>query len=113
MTPKINPIIRWTFLILLLLWVAACNRNDEALTGTVHTIDVENKRILVISQLKEEDLNKDYKVVLESNAYSQATWVNNIAPSNYKKGDEIKVFFEGRDDSYPAQVTAKRIVRGK
>lgn len=66
-----------------------------------------------IPQLKEEDLNKDYKIVLESYAYSQANWVNNIAPSKYKKGDEIEVFFEGRDDSYPAQVTAKRIVRVK
>lgn len=113
MTHKINPSTRWTIIILLLLWVTACSKNDEALKGIVHTVDTENKRILVISQLKEEDLNKDYKVVLESNAYSQATWVNKVAPSKYKKGDEIKVFFGASDDSFPAQVTAKKIVKIK
>ncbi|MGG1613951.1 DUF3221 domain-containing protein [Paenibacillus phoenicis] len=81
--------------------------------GIVHTVDEENKKILVISHLKKEDLSKNYKEVLESNEYSQAIWVNKITPSKYKKGDEVTVFFEVSDDSFPAQVTAKKITKDK
>lgn len=77
-----------------LLLVTACSKNDEVLKGIVHTIDVENKRILVISELKEEDLNKEYKEVLESNEYSQAIWVNKVAPSKYKKAMRLKYFLK-------------------
>ncbi|MEK4205287.1 MULTISPECIES: DUF3221 domain-containing protein [Paenibacillus] len=113
MIQKPRTTIKWTLIFIFLLLVTACSKNDEVLKGIVHTIDVENKRILVISELKEEDLNKEYKEVLESNEYSQAIWVNKVAPSKYKKGDEIKVFFEVSDDSFPAQVTAKKITKIK
>lgn len=60
----------------------------------VHTVDIENKRILVIYQLQEQDMNKDYQEVLTSNEYSQAIWVNQTEPSRYKKGDEIEISYE-------------------
>ncbi|MNN17012.1 hypothetical protein D3C76_583800 [compost metagenome] len=103
--------IKWTLIFVFLLLVAACSKDDEVLKGIVHTVDVENKKILVISQLKEEDLNRDYKEVLEFSEYSQAIWVNKVEPSKYKKGDAIEVYFEVSDDSFPAQVTAKKIVK--
>jgi hypothetical protein len=67
----------------------------------------------VIYQLKEKDLNKDYKEVLDSGEYSQAIWLNKVASSKYKKGDEIEISYEVSDDSFPAQVTAKKITKIK
>ncbi|ASA20285.1 DUF3221 domain-containing protein [Paenibacillus donghaensis] len=113
MFQKTSTITKWTLIFVFLLLVTACSNDDKVFKGIVHTVDVENKRILVISQIKEEDLSKDYKEVLESNKYSQAIWVNKVAPSKYKKGDEIEVFFKASDDSFPAQVTAKKIVKSR
>ncbi|AIQ57838.1 hypothetical protein PBOR_13535 [Paenibacillus borealis] len=39
-----------------LFLLTSCNKDAEIFIGTVHTIDAENKRMLVISGLKEEDL---------------------------------------------------------
>ncbi|WP_339250373.1 DUF3221 domain-containing protein [Paenibacillus sp. FSL P2-0089] len=102
-----------TLIFVFLLALAACSKGDNVLKGKVHTVDVENTRILVIAQLKEEDLNKNYKEVLETNMYSQAIWVNGVSPSKYKKGEEIEVFYQTSDDSFPAQVTASKIVKSK
>ncbi|GIO84127.1 hypothetical protein J25TS5_10590 [Paenibacillus faecis] len=113
MVQKTSAVMKWALVFILMLLFPACNTEDEVLKGTVHTVDAENKRILVISQLKEADLNKDYEEVLGSNAYSQAVWVNTVTPSKYKKGDEIEVFYEVSNDSFPAQVTAKKMVRIK
>ncbi|MEK5030603.1 DUF3221 domain-containing protein [Paenibacillus sp. FSL R7-0302] len=87
--------------------------HDTLFKGTVHTVDADNNRILVIAQLKEEDLDKNYKEVLGTNTYSQAIWVNEVSPSKYKKGEEIEVFYTTSDDSFPAQVTANKIVKSK
>lgn len=112
MLQKPSGIIKWTIIFVFLLLVTACSsKGDEVLKGIVHTIDTENKRILVISELKEEDLNKDYKEVINSNEYSQAIWVSKVTLSKYKKGDKIEVIFESSDDSFPAQVTANKIVK--
>lgn len=98
------------FLILSCLFLLiACSKNDERFNGVVHTIDTENMKMLVIHQLQEKDLDKDYKELLDSGEYPQAIWVNKIASSLYKKGDEIEVSFEASDDSFPAQVTAKEV----
>ncbi|MEK4004952.1 DUF3221 domain-containing protein [Paenibacillus sp. FSL H3-0333] len=105
--------LQWILIFVFLLGLAACSKGDNVFKGKVHTVDVENTRILVIAQLKEEDLNKNYKEVLETNMYSQAIWVNKVSPSNYKKGDEIEVFYQTSDDSFPAQVTANKIVKSK
>lgn len=96
-----------------LLGLAACSKEDNVFKGKVHTVDVENSRILVIAQLKEEDLDKNYNEVLESDMYSQAIWVNKVSPSKYKEGEEIEVFYQTSDDSFPAQVTANQIVKSK
>ncbi|MEK4042357.1 DUF3221 domain-containing protein [Paenibacillus sp. FSL H8-0048] len=108
---KTNTITKWTLTIIFLLFVTACSKDDIHFKGIIHTVDLENKRILVISQLKEDDLGKNYKEVLESNDYSQAIWVNKITPSNYNKGDAVEVIYTASDDSFPAQVTAKKIVK--
>ncbi|WP_339241470.1 DUF3221 domain-containing protein [Paenibacillus sp. FSL F4-0243] len=113
MFQKPRTTIKWTLIFVFLLLVTACNKNDEVLKGIVHTIDLENKRILVISELKEEDLNKDYKEVLDSGEYSQAIWVSKVATSKYKKGDQIEISYDVSDDSFPAQVTAKKITKIK
>ncbi|MBY0012045.1 DUF3221 domain-containing protein [Paenibacillus typhae] len=93
--------------------LTACSKDVEVFNGIVHTVDFENKRILVISQLKDSDLNKDYKELLNSGEYSQVIWVNKVAPSEYEKGDEIEVSYESSDDSFPAQVNAKKIIKVK
>lgn len=67
------------------------------------------KRILVISQLQKEDVHEDYKKLIESGEYSQAIWVSKVNPRKYKIGEKIEVLYEGSDDSFPAQVTAKKI----
>lgn len=90
-----------------------CSSESELFIGTIHTVDTDNQRILVISQLHKEDLNEDYKKLIASGEYSQAIWVSKVAPSKYKQGDDIEVFYEGIDDSFPAQVTAKKINRLK
>ncbi|MNC42897.1 hypothetical protein D3C76_255090 [compost metagenome] len=100
------------FLVCLLL-LTACSKEVEIFKGTVHTVDEENKRILVISQLKEEDLSKDYKEILDSGVYSHAIWVDEVATSKYKKGDEAEISYEASDDSFPAQVTPKKITKVK
>ncbi|ETT56328.1 DUF3221 domain-containing protein [Paenibacillus sp. FSL P4-0338] len=112
MLPK-TTISKWALIFMFLLVVTACSKDDTVFKGTVHTVDVDNKRILVIAQLKEEDLSKNYKEVLETNMYSQAIWVNEVSPSKYKKGEEIEVFYQTSDDSFPAQVTANKIVKSK
>lgn len=66
--------LQWTLIFVFLLGLAACSKGDNVFKGKVHTVDVENTRILVIAQLKEEDLSKNYKEVLETNMYSQAIW---------------------------------------
>ncbi|QUL52466.1 DUF3221 domain-containing protein [Paenibacillus tritici] len=111
MLQKIRTITTWTVIFVFLLFVTACGKEDTVFKGVIHTVDIEHKRILVISQLHEEDLGKEYKDVLESNKYSQAIWVNKIDPSNYNKGDVVEVFYTSSDDSFPAQVTAKKIVK--
>lgn len=68
---------------------------------------------MVIYQLKEKDLHKDYKEVLDSGEYSQAIWLNKFASSKYKKGNEIEISYEVRDDSFPAQVTAKKSTKSR
>lgn len=96
-----------------LLLLTACSSGSEMFIGTIHTVDADNKRILVISQLQKEDLNEDYKKLLESGGYSQVIWVSKVNPRKYKPGEEIEVLYEARDDSFPAQVNAKKITRLK
>jgi len=69
--------------------------------------------MLVIPQLQEEDLDVDYKKLLTSGEYPEAFWVSKIAPGAYEQGDKVEVLFEASDDSFPAQVTAKRIIKLK
>lgn len=109
MVQKTNTFTRRISILILLLLLTACSKDIEIFKGTVHTVDVEDKRVLVISQLKEQDLNKDFKEVLESSEYSQAIWVSGIVPFKYKRGDEVEVSYEASDDSFPAQVTAIQI----
>lgn len=101
------------FIFILVLLLTACSKDDTVFKGTVHTVDADNKRILVIAQLKEEDLSKSYKEVLGTNTYSQAIWVNEVSAAKYKKGEKIEVFYQTSDDSFPAQVTANQIVKSK
>lgn len=99
--------------ILSLFLLIACSKNNEMFNGIVHTIDKEDMKMLVIHQLREEDLDKDYKKLLDSGEYPKAIWVNKIALSKYEKGDEVDVFYEVSDDSFPAQVTAKKVTKKK
>ncbi|QQZ62473.1 DUF3221 domain-containing protein [Paenibacillus sonchi] len=114
MVHKNSTFKRTPILIFICLFLfTSCNKDVEIVIGTVHTIDVENKRILVIPHLKEQDLNKNYKEILNSSEYSQAIWVNKVSPSNYKQGDEIEISYTVSDDSFPAQVTANKITEIK
>ncbi|MEK4514447.1 DUF3221 domain-containing protein [Paenibacillus sp. FSL H8-0122] len=108
-----STISKKALIFIFLLLVTACSKDDTLFKGTVHTVDADNNRILVIAQLKEEDLDKNYKEVLGTNTYSQAIWVNEVSPSKYKKGEEIEVFYTTSDDSFPAQVTANKIIKSK
>lgn len=110
---KTSTISKKALIFIFLLLVTACSKDDTVFKGTVHTVDADINRILVIAQLKEEDLDKNYKEVLETSMYSQAIWVNEVSPSKYKKGEEIEVFYQASDDSFPAQVTANKIVKSK
>ncbi|NOU80362.1 DUF3221 domain-containing protein [Paenibacillus sp. LMG 31459] len=67
--------------------------------------------MLVVSGLKEEDSKKSYKELLNSNEYTKVIWVNKVSPSRFKQGDEIEITYTASDDSYPAQVTAKKITK--
>lgn len=110
MVQKTGSFIKMASLVLSCVFLLiACSKNNEMFNGVVHTIDMENMKMLVIHQLQENDLDKDYKELLDSGEYPQAIWVNKIASSLYKKGDEIEVSFEASDDSFPAQVTAKEV----
>ncbi|WP_339316588.1 DUF3221 domain-containing protein [Paenibacillus sp. FSL R10-2734] len=111
MNLKMNLLGKWTrgLWIVCLLLLSACSSEGEKFIGTIHTIDTENKRILVVSQLQKEDIHEDYKKLIESGEYSQAIWVSKVNPRKYKIGEEIEVLYEGSDDSFPAQVTAKKI----
>lgn len=110
---KTSTISKKALIFILLLLITACSKDDIIFKGTVHTVDVDNNRILAIAPLKEEDLDKNYKEVLETNTYSQAIWVNEVSPSKYDKGEEIEVFYQTSDDSFPAQVKANKIVKLK
>ncbi|KHL97104.1 hypothetical protein QW71_02740 [Paenibacillus sp. IHB B 3415] len=92
-----------------LFLLTSCNKDAEIFIGTVHTIDAENKRILVVSGLKEADFNKSSKELLNSNEYAKVIWVSKVSPSRFKQGDKIEITYTASDDSYPAQVTAKKI----
>lgn len=105
----LNKIPILIFICLFLL--TSCNKDAEVFTGTVHTIDIENKRLLVISGLKEEDLKKSYKELLNSSEYAKIIWVSKVSPSKFKQGDELEITYTASDDSYPAQVTAKKITK--
>lgn len=111
MNLKVNLLLKWilSLWIVCLLLLTACSSEGEKFIGTIHTIDADNKRILVISQLQKEDIHEDYKKLIESGEYSQTIWVSKVNPRKYKIGEEIEVLYEGSDDSFPAQVTAKKI----
>lgn len=87
---KTSTISKRALIFIFLLLVTACSKDDIGFKGTVHTVDADNGRILVIAQLKEEDLDKNYKEVLETNLYSQAIWVNEVSPSKYKRVKRLK-----------------------
>lgn len=102
-----------SFFLVLIILLTACNSDSDSIIGTIHTKDTENQRMLVIPQLQEEDLDVDYKKLLTSGEYPEAFWVSKIASGAYEQGDKVEVLFEVSDDSFPAQVTAKRITKLK
>ncbi|MGE7828870.1 DUF3221 domain-containing protein [Paenibacillus sp. NPDC093718] len=95
-------------------FLTACNSSKsvyEILIGVVKEVDVENKKILVISGLKKEDLHEDYKVLIELKKYKEVLWVTGNDPSRFTIGEEVEISFNSIEDSYPGQVTAKKITK--
>ncbi|WP_423803099.1 hypothetical protein [Paenibacillus pseudetheri] len=54
-------------------------------------------------------MHEDYKKLIESGEYSHTICISKVKPRKYKIGEEIEVLYEGSDDSFPAQVTVKKI----
>ncbi|MGG4341486.1 DUF3221 domain-containing protein [Paenibacillus lautus] len=99
---------------LCLFFLTACSSSKsdyETLTGVVKEIDVENKKILVISGLKKEDLQEDYKVLIELKKYKEVLWVSGIDSSKFTIGEKVEISYNSIEDSYPGQVTAKNITK--
>ncbi|WP_194541124.1 DUF3221 domain-containing protein [Paenibacillus sp. FSL W7-1279] len=104
--------IKWMLVICCLLFIlSACNIVDsdyQQMQGVVKEVDSPNNRILLIANLTEGDLKKDTQEVIKSGEYREVVWVSKIDPSKFTVGEEIIVYYETREDSYPGKMAAKK-----
>ena len=76
--------------------------------GVVKEVDIQNNRILLIADLTEGDLKKDTQEVINAGEYREVVWVSKIDPSAFTVGEEIIIYYETREDSYPGKIAAKK-----
>ncbi|MGG4095915.1 DUF3221 domain-containing protein [Paenibacillus lautus] len=103
---------KWVLVTYCLLFIlSACNIADsdyQQTQGVVKEVDAQNNRILLIAELTEGDLNKDTQEVIKSGKYREIAWVSKIDPSKFTVSEEIIIYYEAREDSYPSKLAAKK-----
>ncbi|OMF68466.1 DUF3221 domain-containing protein [Paenibacillus glucanolyticus] len=103
---------KWVLVTYCLLFIlSACNIVDsdyQQMQGVVKEVDTQNNRILLIAELTEGDLNKDTQEVIKSGEYREVAWVSKIDSSKFTVGEEIIIYYEAREDSYPGKMAAKK-----
>ncbi|MBT2765937.1 DUF3221 domain-containing protein [Paenibacillus sp. ISL-20] len=103
---------KWVLLTCCLLFIlGACNivnSDYQQMQGVVKEVDLQNNRILLIADLTEGDLKKDTQEVIKSGEYREVVWVSKIDPSTLTVGEEIIIYYETREDSYPGKIAAKK-----
>ncbi|MEC0305652.1 DUF3221 domain-containing protein [Paenibacillus lautus] len=103
---------KWMIVTCCLLFIlSACNIFDsdyQQMQGVVKEVDPQNNRILLIADLTEGDLKKDTQEVINAGEYREVVWVSKIDPSAFTVGEEIIIYYETREDSYPGKIAAKK-----
>ncbi|RAR41276.1 DUF3221 domain-containing protein [Paenibacillus sp. MDMC362] len=64
--------------------------------------------ILSACNIVDSDLKKDTHEVIKSGEYREVVWVSKVDPSKFTVGEEIIVYYETREDSYPGKMAAKK-----
>lgn len=77
-------------------------------TGQGYIFEVSDNRVLVLDNIKETDLGKNWKDI--SDGYSgKAIWLN-TATSKYSVGQKVRYWVNnGINESFPTQASAKKI----
>jgi hypothetical protein len=102
------------FVLIFMFILSGCNSIEESkFTGTVYKIDDKNNRILVVKGISEQDLEMDTIDLLKSKKYKDVIWFSGINAKNFKIKDEIEVWYNAMDTSYPGQSTANKIKKIK
>lgn len=103
---------KWVLVTCYLIFIlSACKIADsdyQQMRGVVKEVDTQNNRILLIADLTEGDLKKDTQEVIKSGEYREVVWVSKIDPTKFTIGEEIIIYYETREDSYPSKMAAKK-----
>lgn len=99
-----------TFILIFSLLITACSaQGDPRFEGRI--VDKDGSKLLVVEGISKDEMTDDIKSILQSGKYSHACWVTKKwnPLRNYKVGQQVKVWFNTSDDSYPCQTTAQKI----
>ncbi|KOY14298.1 DUF3221 domain-containing protein [Paenibacillus xylanivorans] len=106
---KLSKILLICFTLCLLSACTISNSGSQRIQGSVKEIDQHNDRILVVSGLISDDLDEDTNKLIKSNKYSEVYWVSGVNISQFAIGDEIEIFYDNLETSYPGILTAKKV----
>lgn len=103
-----------TLFILCFMLLSACSSLPDRPhhVGHVVSVDVDEKRILVISALTDEEvgeLSLEELIELDKERGSSAVWYTG-GGINYEIGDRVRIWIRGAiDDSYPGVAEAQKV----